>query len=224
MKAVIFDFDGVIANSEPKHFAALQRVLAEEGIHISLADYYRLYLAYDDKTAFAVAFRNASKPMPDIGSLIERKAHYFNSSETSIYPDAIRLIHRLSDRYLLAINSGARRSEIAQVLTKFELTPFFKVIVSTEDITRCKPNPEGYLLALKQLNADYCLNLEPQDCTAIEDSVGGIASAIAAGMKCIAVANTYTIDELASTKASLVVSTLDNVTDEVLAHIFGERN
>ncbi len=220
LKAIIFDFDGVISNSEPAHFSTFQRVLAEEGIHISLTDYYERYLAYDDRGAFIAAFRDAGRELPDLQSMIERKARLFrNLEEVATYPDAIRFIRAMN--YPKAINSGARREEIEHVLGIAGLADCFPVIVSTEDIERCKPDPEGYLLALERVCAHYGLVLRPEECLAIEDSTGGIRSAIAAGMKCVAVANTYSVERLRSTEASAVVTSLDELTESMLQSIFG---
>lgn len=222
LKAIIFDFDGVISNSEPVHFSAFQRVLAEEGIHISLADYYQRYLAYDDRGAFTAAFRDAGRKLPDLHNLIERKAHFFrNSNEVTTYPDAIRFIRTRATAYPRAINSGARREEIEHTLNGAGLIDYFPVIVSTEDIERCKPDPQGYLLALERINTHHNLNLKPEECMAIEDSTGGIRSAIAAGMKCIAVANTYSVEQLRSTEATAVVASLDELTEPFLQSLFG---
>lgn len=220
LKAIIFDFDGVISNSEPAHFSTFQRVLAEEGIRISLADYYERYLAYDDRGAFIAAFRDAGRELPDLQGLIERKARLFrNLEEVATYPDAVRFIR--TTKYPKAINSGARREEIEHVLSSAGLADCFPVIVSTEDIERCKPDPEGYLLALERVRAHYGLDLRPEECLAIEDSTGGIRSAIAAGMKCVAVANTYSVEQLRSTDANAVVASLDELTESLLQSIFG---
>lgn len=220
LKAIIFDFDGVISNSEPAHFSTFQRVLAEEGIRISLADYYERYLAYDDRGAFIAAFRDAGRELPDLQGLIERKARLFrNLEEVATYPDAVRFIRATT--YPKAINSGARREEIEHVLSSAGLADCFPVIVSTEDIERCKPDPEGYLLALERVCAHYGLDLRPEECLAIEDSTGGIRSAIAAGMKCVAVANTYSVEQLRSTDANAVVASLDELTESLLQSILG---
>lgn len=222
LKAIIFDFDGVISNSEPAHFATFQRVLAEEGIQISLADYYQRYLAYDDRGAFTLAFRDANRVLSDLHRLIERKAQLFrNLDEVTIYSDAVRFIRTRAVDYPRAINSGARREEIERTLSSAGLTDYFPIIVSTEDVERCKPDPEGYLLALERIKTHYGLKLEPEECLAIEDSTGGISSAIAAGMKCVAVANTYSIEQLRSTEATAVVASLDELTESLLQDLFG---
>ncbi|MEW6734979.1 MAG: HAD family phosphatase [Acidobacteriota bacterium] len=223
LKAIIFDFDGVIANSEPTHFATFRRVMAEEGIDISQADYYQNYLAMDDRGAFTRALTQAGRQdLICVPELIKRKADYFQAhwqTEMVIYPDALAFIPTVANHYPLAINSGALRHEIELVLAQIKLRQHFSLIVSSEDVTNCKPDPEGYRLALARLNTQYPkLTAQPEECLVIEDSVGGVASAIAAGMRCVAVTNTYAAQQL--TQATSVVSSLNELTEEYLISLF----
>src|SRR5205823_2241602 len=131
-KVIIFDFDGVIANSEPAHLATFQRVLAEEGIHITEVDYYQKYLAMDDKGAFTAALNHAGREGEQgrVPELIARKATYLHSMNSIVtYPDALDFIREMADRFPFAINSGALLVEIEQVLAQTELREHFHVIV-----------------------------------------------------------------------------------------------
>ncbi len=224
LKAIIFDFDGVIANSEPAHFVTFQKVLSEEGVSISQSDYFKKYLAMDDRWAFTTAltdFGRLTDPVY-ISELIFRKSCYFEhylKEEMSVYPETIEFIYSIKGRFPLAINSGALRPEIDAVLARVGLQEVFPLIVSAENITRCKPYPEGYLKALTFLNQSHPeLNANASDCLAIEDSVGGIKSAITAGMKCVAVTNTYPREALG--EATMIVSSLSELTDSRLAELF----
>ncbi len=224
LKAIVFDFDGVIANSEPAHFVTFQKVLSEEGVSISQVDYFKKYLAMDDRGAFTTAltdFGRLTDPVY-ISELIFRKSCYFErylKEEMSVYPETIAFIHSIKGRFPLAINSGALRPEIDAVLTRVGLKEVFPLIISAENITRCKPYPEGYLKALTGLNQAHSgLNANASDCLAIEDSVGGIKSAITAGMKCVAVTNTYPKEALK--EATMTVSSLSDLTDSCLAELF----
>ncbi len=224
LKAIIFDFDGVIANSEPAHFVTFQRVLAEEGIKISQADYYQKYLAMDDRGAFTTAltdFGRLSDPIY-VSELIFRKSCYFEhylKKEMDIYPDTLEFIKNVQGRFPLAINSGALGAEIEVVLTRINLRPIFSLIISADNIKRCKPDPEGYLKALDGLNNLHPeLNAKASECLAIEDSIGGLKSALAAGMKCVAVTNTYPAISLGA--ASKVVEKLTDLTDQELVKLF----
>src|ERR1051326_7818404 len=175
LKAIIFDFDGVIANSEPAHFAAFQRVLSEEGISISEEDYYKKYLAMDDRGAFTAALKNTGreKDLWRVQELIERKTVYFDSEDFIVtYPDTISFIKEFSCRFPFAINSGALRAEIERVIIGAGIRDCFPIIVSAEDITCCKPDPEGYLKALNRLNNHHVsLSARPSECLVIEDSL-----------------------------------------------------
>lgn len=213
-RAVIFDFDGVIVNSEPIHFQGLNRALAPEGIDVSWEQYQERYLAFDDKTCFSAVFRDWGRELSfsKRTELIERKAgivHQLMEGGESLFPGVMELIPRLATTVPLAVNSGALRAEIELVLTGTGLRHHFTTIVSSEDVTRCKPDPEGYLLALQRLNE--LINphpwLQPGDCWVIEDSVQGVESAIRAGMKCLAVTNSYPADVLS--RATRIVSSLE---------------
>lgn len=226
LKTIIFDFDGVIANSEPAHFITFQRVLSEEGISISQTDYFKRYLAMDDRGAFTTALTDFGKPSDPvyISELIFRKSSYFEhylKEEMLVYPDTLDFIHRVKKHFPLAINSGALRAEIDSVLTRFGLIDIFPLIISSENITRCKPDPEGYLKALACLNKMHSsLGANPNDCLVIEDSVGGIKSAIGAGMKCVAVTNTYPKEALG--EATFIVSSLSELTESLLNELLSE--
>lgn len=224
LKAIIFDFDGVIANSEPTHFVTFQKVLAEEGVNISQKDYYQRYLAMDDRGAFTTAltdFGRLSEPVY-VSELIFRKSCYFEhylKEEMAVYPETIAFIKRVKDLLPLAINSGALRDEIEAVLARINLRQVFSLIVSAEDIIKCKPYPEGYLKALAGLNKLHpTLEAQASECLAIEDSIGGLRSALSAGMKCIAVTNTYPAEALK--EATAIVSSLDEVTEDYLQQLF----
>jgi HAD superfamily hydrolase (TIGR01509 family) len=224
LKTIIFDFDGVIANSEPAHFITFQKVLSEEGVSISQTDYFKRYLAMDDRGAFTTALTDFGKPSDPIyiSELIFRKSSYFEhylKEEMSVYPNTLDFINQVKTRFPLAINSGALRAEIDSVLIRFGLIDVFPLIISSENVTKCKPDPEGYLKALACLNKMHpSLDASPKNCLVIEDSVGGIKSAISAGMKCIAVTNTYPKEALG--EATFVVSSLTDLTDSLLNKFF----
>lgn len=210
VRAAIFDFDGVIVDSEPLHFIAFQRVLAEEGIALDLATYEARYLAMDDKACFTAAFADAGKSLsPEhLAELIERKEVSLADDlrRARLFPGAPEFIRMLAARIPLAINSGALRSEIELVLNANGLRDCFQLIVSAEDVTNCKPDPEGYRLALVRLNEGRAEPFAPEECFVVEDSVHGVSSARGAGMPCLAVTNSYTADHLGH--ATFIVETL----------------
>lgn len=213
LRAVIFDFDGVIVDTERSHFQALKRVLAEEGIPLTWEEYTQVYLAMDDKNCLRTALaRHGRVIAPDIvDGLSERKAHYFFgalSDAVALFPGVERLIREAAGKYPLAIASGALRDEIEFLLGKVGLREFFPVVVAAEDVVQGKPDPEPFIAALGRLNRLISGRpVRPSECLVVEDSRHGVAAATAAGMRCLAVANSYTPEEL--TSAHLVLKSLE---------------
>ncbi|MEW6129888.1 MAG: HAD family phosphatase [Acidobacteriota bacterium] len=223
LKAIIFDCDGIIANTEPLHFAALTRTLAEEGIEITESEYYDEYLAFDDKGCFKMAFNKSNRPLTEekIKQLISRKAAYFEPNlkkNLQLFPGVLSFIHLTSSKYPLAIASGARRDEILAILNFANLTEFFNGIVSTEDVVKGKPDPESFLKALSILQSQGNSSLNSENCLVIEDSIKGIKAARAAGMLCVAVTNSYKRDELSH--ADLIVDSLADLTLSEVESLF----
>ncbi|HEX4945101.1 MAG TPA: HAD family phosphatase [Blastocatellia bacterium] len=222
LKAIIFDFNGVIVDDEPLHLELFRKVLREEGIFLSDEDYHEKYLGYDDRGCFtAVLCDNARTPDAAsdmfIHELIERKAEYYRQAiqeRMLLFPGVVELVRRCAAAYPLAIASGALRSEIEFVLERGAIREYFPVIVAAEDVSECKPDPEGYLKALEQLNATRSDVIAAHECLVIEDSIAGIEAAKAAGMKCLAVTNSYKAEELHA--ADKVVASLEAITLETL--------
>jgi beta-phosphoglucomutase len=228
VRAVVFDFDGVIANSEPLHFRAFRDVLAGEGITLTEAEYYDRYLGYNDERAFREigVERGRRWDAQAIARLIARKAVVMEELEqhgSILFPGAREAIERLAGMCPLAIASGALRSEIERTLERERLKIHFTVIVSADDGGASKPAPDPYLRAVERLaNAGAPSDpLLPTDCVAIEDSPWGLDSARAAGLLTVGVAHTYTHDALA--QADAVVDTLDRLTWEMLCRLDGQR-
>ncbi|MBC8019443.1 MAG: HAD-IA family hydrolase, partial [Verrucomicrobia bacterium] len=148
---------------------------------------------------------------PALVDLIERKAALFQEiirEGVSAYPGVVDLIRRIHDsRTPLAISSGALRSDIAPILETLGIADCFDVIVTAEDVTRSKPDPESYRLAHARLNAFRSLNLPPWQVLAIEDTPAGIASAKGAGLQVLAVTNSYPAEQLS--QADVITATLD---------------
>jgi HAD superfamily hydrolase (TIGR01509 family) len=216
LRAVIFDFNGIIVDDEPIHFELFKRVLSEEGIALGEEEYYEHYLGFDDRGAFIHAYREQNRPCDEqeIARLIDRKAFYYQEaikSKTRVFPGVKRLVALLSRRFPLAIASGALKQEIETILSATDLRSYFRAIVSAEDVKAGKPEPEIYLTALARLN-DLSENrsaIQAAECLVIEDSREGIRGAKSAGMKCLAVTNSYPAELLG--EADCVVSSLEEV-------------
>ena len=216
LRAVIFDFNGIIVDDEPIHFELFQRVLEEEGIKLTEADYYTRYLGCDDRGAFSTAYREHGRELsqPKLAQLIERKAAYYREeikSKMRVFPGVQTLIPELARKLPLAIASGALKHEIEIILSGFGLLAYFRAIVSAEDVTRGKPEPEIFLKALAQLNAAHSNDhpISPAECLVIEDSKEGIRGARRAGMKCLAVTNSHPAELL--DEADSIVGSLEGI-------------
>jgi HAD superfamily hydrolase (TIGR01509 family) len=222
LKAIIFDFNGVIVDDEPLHLELFRRVLGEENITLSDEDYHSKYLGYDDHGCFTAALADAGRAdlandATVIAELIERKAGYYRQTieeRMLLFPSAVELVQKLAAKFPLAIASGALREEIETVLRRGKIRDCFRVIIASEDVTACKPDPEGYVMALAALNALRNEPISPRECLVIEDSIAGIEAAKLAGMWCLAVTNSYTAEKL--THADWVVETLTDCDPEIL--------
>lgn len=223
IRAVVFDFDGVIANSEPLHFRAYSDVLLAAGVALTEADYYARYLGYDDVGAFRqiAADRGEAWNGARIDELVRRKAERMEELErdTSIlFPGAEAAIRRIAAVCPLAIASGALRAEIVRVLERERLSTYFSALVAAEDTSAGKPAPDPYLRAVDQLRHVVAGPLDAADCVAVEDSHWGLESARAAGLRTVAVTHTYPADQLAGV-ADAVIPGLDRLTVEFLSKL-----
>jgi len=196
LKAIVFDFDGVIANSEPLHCRAFQDVLAPLGITMTDAEYQSRYLGFDDAGVFKAigADANVTWSAERIADLVAEKARRMEALDSGVsvlFPGAAAVIAQAAAAVPIAIASGAARADIERILRRADLIHFFRVIVAAEDTRRSKPAPDPYLRAVELLSASVGAPIDPRECVAIEDSVWGIESARAAGLKTIGVAHTY---------------------------------
>ena len=200
LRAIVFDFDGVIANSEPLHFRGYRDVLAAEGIALSERDYYAHYLGFDDVGAFeAVGSRHGTVwSSGQIKDLVARKAVRLEELERDVsvlFPGAADAIRCAAAALPIAIASGARGDEIRRVLVREGLSACFTAIVAAEDTAVSKPAPDPYLRALALLEQAIGRALKASECVAIEDSHwGGIRAEC--GNAPVAVTNTYAADLL----------------------------
>jgi beta-phosphoglucomutase len=222
LKAVVFDFDGVIANSEPLHFRAFRDVLAAEGITLSEPEYYERYLGYNDERAFREIGSERGRQWDSraIADLTARKSIVTAELERDgsiLFPGAREVIEHLAPHCPLAIASGALRDEIQRTLDREGLSRHFRVIVSADDGGASKPAPDPYLHAVERLSGTVPSGLTAGDCVALEDSPWGLESARVAGLRTVAVTHTYPAAALAV--ADLVVDGLQSLTWEALCNL-----
>mgnify|MGYP000850529974 CR=1 FL=1 len=216
LRAVIFDFDGVITDSEILHFRAFNTVLASHGFELSKHEYYKDYLGLSDKDCFKALIGEGRLPVQEshIPALIQQKTQLFEKlarTEGKIIEGVREFLALLTKAQVpIAICSGALRPEIELILEEAGLRDGFDVIVSAEEVHRGKPDPEGFLLALQKLNEVWPDPIAPECCIVVEDSHWGLQAARAAGMHTIAVTNTYDAAQLK--QADKVVHRLDDLT------------
>jgi beta-phosphoglucomutase len=221
MKAAVFDFDGVLVNSEPLHFSSLREALLAEGIEITEQEYVTTLLAYDDRGAIRIALEARGIP-PDLHRLetiATRKARLFEALMPGIplFPGARELVRALAAELPVGIASGARHEEIESILVAARLRDAFEVIVGADDVSRTKPDPEPYLTASRALGRRVP-GLRAEDCVAVEDSVAGILSARHAGMRVVAVTHSFPRAKLHL--AHHVVDGLEGVSPNSLRGLF----
>ena len=211
LRAIVFDFDGVIANSEPLHFRAFRDVLAGRGVELTEPDYYTRYLGYDDLGAFRAIAKDRGRTWSavELTSLTADKAVRMEALERDasvLFPGAADAIRRAAAAVPIAIASGALGVEIRRVLDGANLTHHFRAIVAAEDTAAGKPAPDPYQRAVTLLSESVGDTVLAADCVAIEDSRWGIASARAAGLRAVGVTSSYDAGELS--EADMVIGSL----------------
>lgn len=219
IRAIVFDFDGVLANSEPLHLLSYQAVLGELGITLERDEYYTHYLGFDDVTAFKVISERRGQRWSDrqIAEILERKTVIFDgivaaaAASDVLYPEAVPCVRRLAEALPLGIASGALRHEIAAILRGAGLEGCFRFIVAAGETAAGKPAPDPYRRAAE------LHGLPPEHCVAIEDSRWGIASAKGAGLRCVGITQTYPPAGLPG--ADAIIGSLDEFTVDLLARL-----
>ena len=228
LRTILFDFDGVILDSENLHYEAFRRVFEEEGIPLARETYYESCLGFNDVECCRWGLRGIGRieEAGELERLTRRKAAYFEEllrSGTRFFPGVCDFIRAAGGKYPLAVTSMARREEIEFALGKAGLADLFRVIVSGQDVERTKPDPEAYEKTLRLLNARLSLNgteheIRPQECLVVEDSSAGIQSAKAAGMHVLGLAQTEEAGRLKA--ADRVLPSLEGVSLEDVEALF----
>jgi len=202
LRAVIFDFDGVITDSEILHLRAFNQSLAPYGIEITKNDYYTTYLGFNDNDCYRLLIEKGllKTDKQQVASLIEQKKHIFEQlaqTEGKMIEGVRDFLTMLEENNIpMAICSGSLLTEVEMVLDEARLRHLFEVIVSGEQVKKGKPNPEGFLLSLQRLNENRENPITANQCIVIEDSHWGLEAAKAAGMHTIAVTNSYDAEQL----------------------------
>jgi beta-phosphoglucomutase len=214
--AIVFDFDGVLADSEPLHLRALQEVLALRGATLSPQDYSTRYLGYNDADTFRVLAEDRGWPMSEreVTELVDRKTRVLESLVAGVdvlYRGAATCIERLAAAYPLGIASGAHPHEIEAILNRSGLRHHFRFIVGSGDTPNSKPAPDPYRRAAE------LHGFPAHACVAVEDSIWGIESARTAGLRCVGITHTYPRSALGT--ADVIIDSLDELTVALIAAI-----
>lgn len=235
LKAVVFDFDGVIVDSEPLHFRAFVRVAESIGVTFDYDHYVQHLIGYDDRDVCRLLLARSTGAGGDAGpdkcsvdedhvcALKDRKGKLFEQivgDGVAAIPGATRLIETASSQMPIAISSGATRADIDLILDALGLIGRFDPIVSADDVARSKPDPESYRQAVAGVAAgNPHLRLEPGDCLAIEDTTAGIESARGAGLWTLGLTTSGPAERL--TRAHRIAESLEELTIERLQQWFG---
>lgn len=205
-KAILFDFDGVLVNSQPLHFLAFHEVLKQEHIELTEREYYETMVGFDDRDAFRQIFQSHNQPL-DAKTLLRVMTHkgeammdLIRQRKCSALPGAEELVRALWRNYPLAVCSSALRDEIEVMLEGISLRDCFRTIVAAEDVTVGKPDPQCYQVAMRQLGVRTKHPLDPSDCLVIEDAPRVIHHVAAVGFPVMGVASTHNIELLKEAK------------------------
>lgn len=215
MRAIIFDFDGVIVDSEPAHEAGLRAAFAEIGIELSHEEFVAKCLGKGDRPCMAAVAADRGRTLTprELDAMMEHKGRVFlglvESGQVRSYEGTLALIRAAAERCPVAVCSGSGRLSVEPVLRKLDLLNFLGAIVTADDVTRTKPDPAPYLLAASRLA------VAPERCVAIEDTPTGVRSARAAGCEVIGVAHTVPASALAEAHR-VVPGTADLSIEELL--------
>jgi HAD superfamily hydrolase (TIGR01509 family) len=204
LRALIFDFDGVLVDSEPLIFKITAQMAAQEGWVLTEEDYYRNYLALDDRGIIEHLYQSHGQKI-NLARRDELIAWKFRTYAEAIrdglpaLPGSVEFVRRVAVQFPLAIASGSLRSEVEHLLTKIGLRDSFQFLVTAEDTARSKPDPEIFLkalAALSRLPQFQTTPLQASECLVIEDAPAGVRAAHSAGMKCLALTHSRPADEL----------------------------
>src|SRR5215208_4406592 len=228
IKAIFFDFNGVIIDDETIQMKAYQEVLRGHEIDLQ-EEWYFSGLGMNDKTFVQAMFQRAKKPLTDpvLETVLGAKTDLHRKmieDELPLFPGVLTFLKAASRHFPLGLVSMANKTEVGYVFQRANLTPLFTVVVTAEDASVCKPAPECYVAGLMKLNEkrqqERELPLLASECLAIEDSPPGIESARAAGMRTLGVTNTVSDEALRAAGADVVTKSLADWTVDAVKRLY----
>ena len=227
IQAIFFDFNGVIIDDETIQMKAYQEVLRAHQIDLT-EEWYMSALGMDDRTFVKAMFERAKKPLTDpvLETVLNGKTelHREMIAELPLFPGVITFLKAATREFSLGLVSMANKTEVGYVFARANLAPLFSVVVTAEDATACKPDPDCYLTGLTKLNEkrqhERKLPLLARECLAIEDSPPGIQAARAAGMRTVGITNTVSEEALRIAGADVVTASLADWTVDAVKRLF----
>jgi beta-phosphoglucomutase len=222
IRAIIFDLDGTLVDTEPLHFAAFAQVLRAEGIELGRDEYFRRLVGYNDHDCFAMVLAEHGRPAddPHLKPFLARKAAAYLKlieGRDLLYPGAAAFTKRCAERFPLIIATGTLRDEARLILDRAGIGNLFVDVITAEDVAHGKPEPDCLIAALGRLG--FILRsrppIEPRECLVVEDSGAGLEAARRAGMRTLAVCHTvprHALEDAADlVRESLAATDLDDV-------------
>lgn len=227
IKAIFFDFNGVIIDDETIQMKAYQEILRGHEIDLT-EEWYMSALGMDDRTFVQAMFERAKKPLskPVLETVLDAKINLHRQmiEELPLFPGVLTFLKAASREFSVGLVSMANKAEVSYVFQRANLTPLFSVIVTAEDASVCKPAPDCYLAGLTKLNEkrqhERKLPLLASECLAIEDSPPGIESARAAGMRTLGITNTVSAEALRTAGADVVTASLADWTTDAVKLVY----
>lgn len=224
-KALIFDFDGVITDSEILHFRAFNAVLEQFDVQLTTKEYYKAFLCFSDVDCYKMLIKQGRLKITQeqIPGLVEEKTVIFEDlakNEGQLIEGVRDFLSMLAANDIaMGIYSGALLPEIEMILEDAGLRGHFETVVSAEHVKNGKPDPEGFSLALEKLNAKRSERILPEQCVVIEDANWGLLAARAAGMHAVGITNSYEAKQLAA--AERIVGSLSQLSMSDLQGLCG---
>jgi HAD superfamily hydrolase (TIGR01509 family) len=228
IKAILFDFNGIIINDEPIQMEAYQEVFKNEGVELSEKDYYSC-LGMDDEAFIKEIFSRRKKKISDekIAGLSKAKTEKWRETvaeDMPLFDGAEHFIKMAARNFALGIVSMAKREEIEFVLEKANLRNFFPIIISSENISNHKPSPECYLKGFNAIDSyrikQSHLPMVHGETLVIEDAPQGIEAARKAGLKTLGITNTVSAEELRKAQADAVSKSLKDWMPDSIRRVF----